>query len=309
MPNVLDAEPIRAFARHAAKPITDENVAARFARLAFERLLGDPRNFRPASPAELALGPAWALQARARGDEISIFKLNRAAAARLRTIARRLAETCKVAAADTAARPRDLAAIAAARVFLNKFDRANFDIAARKALFFSRVLAGWELERDAEPVCPAQEIKATKGGVWARLRSVAELRAVGGEFHNCLARVTRVSSYASMLRRGLAQFWVLRDRDGAGLIVAMAPTPKEMGFSEVKGPRNAAVNREHPDLLILADALGMRPLDPPLPPTLPPSTISLARTFLYSAEETELAQTRLRLLLELSSPRRRRACS
>jgi hypothetical protein len=275
MPNVLDAEPMRAFVRRAGGKIADDKVAARFQRMAFERLLDDPRNFRPAAPAELEAAPDWARQAQARGEDIVVFTLHRGAASRLRGVARRLADACKLAAAlEEATRQRDIAAMAAARDFLDKIDRASFEVAARKALYFSRQLASWTEDRDAEPACAAQTCAATQGRVWERITSVGALRAVGREFHNCLARATRSGSYGGMLRCGLAQFWVLRDAAGEGLIVAMAPAPQAAHFGEVRGPRNAPINCEHPDLVRLARFIGIPPADPPPPPT-PPDAAAL----------------------------------
>ena len=65
-----------------------------------------------------------------------------------------------------------------------------------------------------------------------------------------------------MLARGTAQFWVLRDLEGVGHMVACAPAPMALRFSEVKGPRNTPVSFEHPDLVQLGIALGVRPSPP-----------------------------------------------
>lgn len=265
MPNVLDAGPMRAFARKVAAKIGDAKIAARYEKLAFARLLEDPRNFRPARPLELDAGPAWARQAAARGEDVSVFAIHRGAAARLHSVARRLAQTCKLAASEDAADAPRKAVVAAARAFLDKFGRMNFEDAARRALYFSRVLAGWADDKDDERACPEQAIAARQGRVWLRVTSVSELRAIGREFRNCLARTTRAGSYGGMLHHGLAQFWVLRDAAGAGLVVAMAPAPAPACFTEVRGPRNAPVHPEHVDLVRLAVALGIRPNEPPPP--------------------------------------------
>jgi hypothetical protein len=266
---------MRDFVRRVGGKIGDEKIAVRFEKLAFERLLEDARNFRDALPAEIATAPAWARAAQARGETLSVFRLHRGAASRLHALARRLADTCRVAATDGAARPRDLAAIRAARAFLDKFNRTSFEVAARKALAFSRLLAAWACDGDEKPVCPEQKIEATHGRVWARITSVGGLRAVGREFRNCLARTTRAGGYGGMLLQGIAQFWVLRAPDGAGLIVAMAPAPLAAHFTEVRGPRNAPVISEQIDLMRLAVALGMLPEDPP-PPASPAAAAARA---------------------------------
>jgi hypothetical protein len=278
MPNVLDAEPIRAFARRAGGKITVERVAARFERLAFDCLLSETRNFRPARPAELAHAPDWAQRALARGEEICVFVLSRASGTRLRTIARRLADACAIAATDLAERPRDALAIAAARAFLDKVDRANLDTIARKALFFARLRAAWIEDRDAEPLCAVQHVPATHARLWRRITSITELRAVGRQFGNCLARVTHVSRYVAQLRDATAQFWALHDWDGQPLIIAMAPAPRATCFYEVRGPRNTRIDADNPDLTLLAEALAIVP--PPPAPTPIPLALSLpqART-------------------------------
>lgn len=271
MPNVLDIDPVCALARRAGARIADEAIAKRYEKLAIDRVLKDPRNFRPIRESELASAPAWARQAHARGEIISVYKANRGVCARLHTVGRRIADTCTVAMTELSTQPDHHAAIEAARKFLAKFTRANFDVAARKALDFSRLLASWETDLEAQQVCPDQTIVLLRGRTWRRITSVAELRKVGREFHNCLARTTRTGSYGAMLVAGRAQFWVLRDLEGKGLIVAMAPAPEATQFSEVKGPRNAPVSADNPDLVQLGIAIGVNPPppSPPKPPTAP----------------------------------------
>ncbi len=309
MPNVLDPAPMRALARRAARKIADGRIAERFERLAFRRLLEEPRNFRPARGDEIEFGPDWARAAWARGETISVFNPNRAIANRLHVVARRLAHTCEVAHGLTADYPICAAHISAARRFLDKFDRVSFDAAAIKALHYSRLRAECEANRDATEVCPPKTIPATMGRFWERVPSVAKLQSAGREFHNCLAASSRASSYAAMLRRGIAQFWVLRDRDGAGLVVAMASLLKEAEFIEVKGPRNARINLDHPDLALLGAAIGAsaHTQPPSPPPQLPPPVASAMALPRSRSAEIELIQARLRLVSLLRTPLRRRA--
>jgi hypothetical protein len=275
LPNVLDIDPVRALARRAGARIIDETIAKRYEKLAIDRVLKDPRNFRPIRESELASAPRWAREAHARGEIVSVYKPNRGVCARLHTVGRRLADACTVAFTEPNTQPDDHAAIEAARKFLAKFTRTDFETAARKALDFSRLLAGWEGNLDAKDVCPAQTIVLLRGRVWRRITSVVELRKVGREFHNCLARTTRTGSYGGMLASGRAQFWVLRDLEGKGLIVAMAPAPQATQFSEVKGPGNAYVRADNPDLVELGIAIGVKPPPPPPPPG-PPSGLRRA---------------------------------
>lgn len=274
MPNVLDAEPLRAFAKRASKKIKHPTVAARFERLAFERLLSDERNFRPAFPLEIDLAPDWAQRAYERGEALSVFKLHRAASARLHTLTRRLAATLAIALSSEAKRPRDAATITAAREFLEKLERAGYDVIATKANNFARVFETWDAERDTDEVCPARAIEATNGRTWLRITSVAQLRSIGREFRNCLARTARTSTYGGGLALGMSQFWVLRDADGVGMIVALAPAPLATRFLEVRGPLNAMIRSDDADLQILAAAIGMKPKAPP--PQVPPISPALA---------------------------------
>jgi hypothetical protein len=264
--NVLCIDPVRALAKRASDRISDKAIAARYQRLAFDQLLKDPRNFRPAFSNELADAPEWAKQAHCRGEAVSVFKSNRALAARIHSVARRLEATCRVALAEPAKHPGDAAKINDARQFLAKLGRADFDTAARKALIFARLLEVWEDHNDAAPVCPPRTIVLLNARAWHRVTSVRDLRAIGREFSNCLARTQRTGGYGGMLVQGCAQFWVLRDRHGKGLMVAMAPAPLATHFMEVKRPRNASVELGDADLVQLGHAIGIRPPPPPPPP-------------------------------------------
>lgn len=276
MPNVLDIAPLRALARRAAAKIRDDKIAARFERLAINLLLKDERNFRDANAFEIAQADEWAQRAAARGEKVAAFQLHRSASSRLHNVARRLAATCRLAATDETARPRDSATITAARAFLDKLDRASFEVIANKAHRFSRTLALWDDEREIEECCQRRVIDATQGRTWHRVSSVAELRLIGREFHNCLARTTRASpAYGGGLCSGRSQFWVLRGVEGAGLIVAMAAAPAPTKFGEVRGPNNAPIYSDHPDLLVLGRALGMR-LNSPPPPAVTGAALALA---------------------------------
>lgn len=275
MPNVLDIAPLHALARRAAIKIKDKKVAARFERLAVGALLKDENNFRAANPIELEYAEEWAQRAAARGEPVAVFRLHRSVSSKLHAVARRLAETCRIAAMDEAARPGDVAVITAAREFLAKIDRMNFEYVATKTQRFARTLAAWEDQREIEECCQRRVINSTLGRTWHRVTSVAELRLIGREFHNCLARTTRVSAaYGGGLYNGVSQFWVLRSPEGAGMIVAMVTAPYATRFVEVRGPNNATIYTDNPDLVCLARALNMRPKSPPPPP--PPSNAALA---------------------------------
>jgi hypothetical protein len=277
MPNVLDIAPLRALARRAATKIQDQKVAARFEKLAIGELLKNDDNFRAANAIELEYGEDWAHGAAARGESIVVFKLQRSVSTKLHAVARRLAETCRMAALDEASRPRDAVVIAAVREFLAKIDRMNFAFVAARTQRYARLLAAWEDQREIEECCQRRVIDATQGRTWHRVTSVAELRLIGREFHNCLARTTRVSAtYGGGLYHGHSQFWVLRGAEGAGLIVAMATAPRATRFVEVRGPNNATIYSDDPYLTCLAHALGMRPGSPPPPPPMSGAALALA---------------------------------
>jgi hypothetical protein len=296
MPNVIDIQPMQAMTRKIAAALKkNELIAARFQKLAFDWLLRAPGNFRPALASEILNGPLWAHAVYAQGEIVSVFQPLRNASLRLRTVARRLADTCEIAEGPLSGDPSHDAPVLEARRFLAKFDRVNFDTAARKALRFSRLYEQMQADRDAAELCPPQTVAASEGAFWERLTSIAGVRKVGREFNNCLASSTRSSSYVALLRRGAAQFWVLRDIDGAGLIVAMATTGKDPCFSEVKGPRNVSVNRDHPDLCLLAAALGLRPREP----APRPSDIDFLRRGCIAASAPDASARRLDFALAL----------
>jgi len=271
MPNVLNIDPVRALAKRASARIGDQTIAKRYEKLAIDRLLENPRNFRPARDSDLKGAPAWVREAIDRGDMISVFRSSSGMAARLHTVARRIAETCRLAAMDHDAKPDQAEAIKEARRFLSKFGHMSFDAAARKALDLSRALASWEGGLDDAQVCPAQSIVLLGGRIWHRITSVAELRAVGREFSNCLTRTSRLAGYGAMLARGHNQFWVLRDIEGNGLIVACASALLPTRFVEVKGPRNTPVRADNADLAQLGIVIGVEqtPPTPPRPPAAP----------------------------------------
>jgi hypothetical protein len=60
------------------------------------------------------------------------------------------------------------------------------------------------------------------------------------------------------------------------MIVAMATAPYATRFVEVRGPNNATIYSDHPDLVCLARALGMRPKSPPPPPPMSGAALALA---------------------------------
>lgn len=269
MPNVIDITPLRALAKRASGRISDQTVAKRFERIAGDHLLQDPRAFRPARQSDIDKAPAWAREAAARGEELSVYRSNSALAARLHTVARRVEDACRVAGAVPAQRPDDTIAIAEAREFIAKFGRLNFDAAARKALVFARIVECWRERDETMRVCDAQSIVLLGGRIWHRISSVTELRTVGNEFRNCLGRSARSAGYGAQLAQGRAQFWVLRDVAGNGLMVAMAPAPLATHFLEVKGPLNTPIRGDDADLLQLGVAIGVRPRSPEPPPPAP----------------------------------------
>lgn len=270
MPNVLDIGPVNALAARTSRRITNPTVAKRYTTLARERILRNPRCFRPATEAELSTGPDWIEDALKRGETISVYQRNGAMAARLYAVAQRINDVERLSMMDERAKPEHTDTIKEARRFLTKIANANFDDAARKALQLSNILAVWEGAADSTEMCEDQSLVLLSGRIWRRVTSLTALRAVGREFENCLARASRAGGYGAMLFGGTGQFWVLRDLAGVGHIVACASAPLATRFIEVKGPRNAHIANDHPDLMQLGTALGVRAVSP-LRPSRPPA--------------------------------------
>lgn len=271
MPNVLSAEPVGELAHRLASIIPDANVARRFAKLARLQLFADVRNFRPATARELKRAPAWAREASGRGAVISKFVANRTATARLRRVARRLAAICSDITCHAGPTSTQPPTMPAQREFIAKIERASFDTIETKTLTFeTERRARIEQAKIAAPLYPVIEIYSSPGRTWRRITSLEELWRVGNEFGNCLARSSRHNGgYARRLREGYAHFWVLRDAKGKGLIVLMANVA-ENRIVEVRGPRNAIIPLDDPDLKQLALARGLlRPHDPFDPPPGP----------------------------------------
>lgn len=264
MPNVLDAEPLRAFAQRAAKKIPDAGVRARFERLAYEQLLADAANFRAACAEEIAAAPRWARTAAARDESVFVFKLSRSASTRLHNVARWLGATCELARADLVKQAHLIGPILSARRLIAKIDHAAYSVIADKAHELARAHALIYSDADLAPRCEPRVIAATGDHRWHLITSVAALHAIGREFRNCLARAPHCEQHAASLRVGRRQFWVLRDKNGAGLVVAMADAPAATHFIEVRGPNNAAVRNRQGDLARLGAAIGIPP--EPTPP-------------------------------------------
>jgi len=262
MPNVLDAAPIDTLARRMAAKIPNQGAAIRFAKLAFEEMLRNRWNFRPALPGELASAAAWARREQEGGGQVVVFLPDRAGLTRLRRIARALADTCleidhveRSLAPGPAPRPRALHL--AAIEFIAKIDRASFDIVATKARLFARERKRRLDEQRATLILFAdEEIFAAPGRVWRRVVSVCDLWALGREFRNCLARRS-IGGYARRLSDGSAQFWVLRDQTGKGLIIAMVCMDLQR-VVEARGPFNRTVDADDPDLVRLGQARNWR---------------------------------------------------
>ncbi|HVK82023.1 MAG TPA: hypothetical protein VM915_15585 [Verrucomicrobiae bacterium] len=261
MPNVLNPEPARAFAARAAAKISTPHIAARFERLVFGEVLTDPTCLRPAHDDEIDRGPDWARAAKARGEQLHVFNLSRSASVRLHGIARRVEQTCKLA--HSAIDDTNATIVTLACAFLLAFDRADFRTIARKTQYYARIYNNTDHDENDKIYGDAQSVICASGLVWRRLISIAQMRDAGRTFNNCLARTTQGSTYGRRLRRGTAQYWMLTDHDGAPLIVAMAPAPLAEWFNEVRGPRNARVPHDDPDLLRLARAIGIIRSDPP----------------------------------------------
>jgi hypothetical protein len=240
MPNVIDIKPLRARARVE----TDQrpsHLASVSRRLRFDRTSARPAATFRAARKRILNAPG-------------IFVLCQSARMRLHNVARRIAHTCQLAAMDLETHPERFAGAFLAREFLSKFDRASFDVVARKASYYASLYDNADCDGETKAACAAQSAPCANGRVWRRITSLAELRATGREFHNCLARSSRASTYGRKLRRGFSQFWVLRDQNGAGLMVAQAPTERPLWFNEVRGPHNAIISSDNADLQRLAYA-------------------------------------------------------
>ena len=74
--NVIDVNPLRALAKRASDRIPNRELAQRFEKIAFDRLVKDARNFRAARQSDIDNAPAWAREAHARGEELSVYRSN-----------------------------------------------------------------------------------------------------------------------------------------------------------------------------------------------------------------------------------------
>jgi hypothetical protein len=275
MRNVLDTAPIHAFVCRLARQAPEGEASARLEKLYYAKAYRDDRCFREARPEELTAAPDFIQAAIQRGEAIQVFQACPSLRRRLNTVTQRVADAAKLST-SIPANASEAAAIAKAREFMNKLSRADFETIARKSLEHARIYQSWLAQRDH--VCPPGEVRATRGRVWRRVTSLAELQRTGREFTNCLARTSRAGAYGAGLVNGQLQFWVLRERSGAGLFIASAAANAPLDFREVKGPRNVPVDRGHPDLECLAHAILAPGQEPPTPPS-PFAPAAIARLF------------------------------
>jgi hypothetical protein len=237
-------------------------------------LFNDVRNFRPAKPNELANGGDWIYRALIEGAEISVFAPSATLKRQLARVARNLADACAEAEEFSTRAPREPSHAAAVREFIAKIERVSFAIVAIKARRFAA--ARRVRIKDAEfstKLCAPAIVFASSNRQWRRLISVGEMRSAGREFHNCLAQANvHGRIYGERMQQGRVEFWVLRKACGEGLMIAVADVVEKI-IGDVRGPCNAPIPSDDPDLMCLIRARGFFTqgdfTDPPRDPTPP----------------------------------------
>lgn len=263
---VVDIAPVAECARRLADAIvSNPAVAAHFQKRAHQQLLLDPRNFRTAEDADLTGAPTWVWRKLAAGEPVFAFAPSRASLARLRRVARQLEATCAEAIfLDGQPRetlsPRSIDILEMALEFIAKIKRPNFAAMEEKSRYFAlERKERLAFARAHEPICREDAIYVTSTHAWRRIRSVSEMWDVGAEFHNCMARSSsQAAGFGRDLRNGAAHFFVLRNRAGRGLLVAVA-YPSRGQIDDVRGPHNAHVAPDDTALLMLCAARNWRP--------------------------------------------------
>lgn len=270
MLEVIDPSPISALARKIAGRISHGGARKRMEILIFRALKQDVRCLRALDAEELEQAPDWARAKAEAGVTVYEFAPARAVVRKLQGLARgieaafqELIQLDGAAAAsldEDALRHRELL-----HAFFDKIGKASQETLEQKSRAFTAARAARaELARANERLCPDEEIFSAPGRTWRRLTTEGQLRQAGRALHNCMARKnTHSLKYVEELRGGHAHFFVLYDHKGAALMAVRA-LPNEMRIAEAKGPFNAKIISDDPDLTILAQARGWR-TPPPLP--------------------------------------------
>ncbi|GAN00270.1 hypothetical protein U91I_03935 [alpha proteobacterium U9-1i] len=291
---VVDIAPVAECARRLADKIAcNPAVAAHYQKRAHQQLLADPRNFRSAAPEDLEAAPAWAKDKAESGAPLHVFAPSRASLARLRRVARQLQETCAEAIyLDALPRAqlssRDAEILDMAQEFIAKIQRPDFAALEAKSKYFAlERKARMDFARAHDPICEKEHVYAGPSRRWHRIRSVAEMWAVGEEFNNCMARTSsQAPGFARDLRNGAAHFFVLRNRAKRGLMVAVG-YPARAQIDDIRGPDNAHVASDDPNLTMLCAARGWR-----APPPRPSAEALAARQRLIERMARDLFRNR-----------------
>ena len=153
-----------------------------------------------------------------------------------------------VEALASGSEPDLVSSTARAKRCLARFERHTLASLATEA---ERIWRGVQTERFTlryeHEVAPKAELPATDGARWIRLRTLAQLNAIGRRYGNCLAR-SRGDHHRCHWQRlldGKREFWALYPKGQGSRSVALATVdPEDDTLDEVEGPGMDGGTRE-----------------------------------------------------------------
>jgi hypothetical protein len=255
MPHLIDLKPVINAALKIGAVIPDDDTRARFQVLLAAQFMTDQTCARPLTPEEQAEQafdePRFAFDA----PKTRLLLARRQA----RMVRDALAERDHLRAQAThqshPLSPRSAMALRFAEEWSRKLHRMSFDALLEKAQFLvAERKARLRAERDEKPLFPPHEIAASNGRVWRRIVSVAGLRRVGADLHNCLAGANgQRHGYVRRLREDVMRFWALCDETNIARAALMVETMSGR-VCEARSYRNAPFALEGADFAALAAA-------------------------------------------------------
>lgn len=232
----------------------NETLRSRLARIISRQWRREAENFVALSDAEVDAGAPWMARARAEGRPPMLFTLDPASEARMRQFLARVREGL---AAAEAPEPPSMGLEFALRERAMRFQEAvyhleveDLDLMAH-AIVRLRASVARTRRLTAErhlPIHPPEHVPARGGCAWRIVETIGMLGEAGAALNVCTAfHRAEHAGYASMLREREAVFWVLTDKDGNAIALAMFLLPGGI-LREIKGAKNAPFDLKAPAL-------------------------------------------------------------
>lgn len=264
MTYLIDPASVLSLSARIAKPIPDAQLRARFADLLAQAFFADPACARLATPEECARAAQTGACHAFDPPRIIVNRARRDA----RAVRDALQELADLRAKPAPLKAREILSARFAEEFRRKASRMSYAALIEKAKYLvAERRTRLKTERDETPLFPPSYVAATMRREWRRVISVAELRKVGADLHNCLGgRSGHHRTYARRLSEDSARFWALYEPDGKACAAVMADSNNGRVL-EARIVRNAPLDRKDPDYIALLETGLCKP--PPIYVSLP----------------------------------------